>query len=236
MRSPDFWSWFDGIAGPQLAHRTEGFRKVFDHLDRFDRPVGIVETGCVRQQDNWAGDGQSTILFDRYPEFHPRSAVFSVDRDPEAAALCRSLVGGQVQIHAGDSLAYLKSLADHPPAGLEFLDLLYLDSFDVDFEDPLPSAIHHLKELLAIAPLVSFATLVVVDDSPSSFIGGGKGRLIAEYADQIGAERLFAEYQCGWLRLGRPPRPSPRSRPRRNPAASAGPRPRRTAAPQPPSA
>jgi hypothetical protein len=60
MRSPNFWSWFDGFAGPQLAHRTEGFRKVFDYLDRFDRPVGIVETGCVRQQDNWAGDGQRT--------------------------------------------------------------------------------------------------------------------------------------------------------------------------------
>jgi hypothetical protein len=200
MVSPDFWSWFDGIAGPQLAHRTESFRKVFDYLDRFDRPVGIVETGCVRQQDNWAGDGQSTILFERYAEFHPGSAVFSVDCDPEAAALCRSLVGERVHIHAGDSLAYLKSLADHPPAGLEFLDLLYLDSFDVDFDDPLPSAIHHLKELLAIAPLVSFETLVVVDDSPSTFIGvpdgdspvqpirppriGGKGRLIAEYADQ----------------------------------------------------
>src|SRR4029077_1346141 len=157
-----------------------------------------------------------------------------VDRDPEAAALCRSLVGGQVQIHSGDSLAYLKSLADHGPAGLEFLDMLYLDSFDVDFDDPLPSAIHHLKELLAIAPLVSFETLVVVDDSPSSFIGvrdgdnpfrpirppriGGKGRLIAEYADQIGAERLFAEYQCGWLRLGRPPRFSPQRRRRRNSA------------------
>jgi hypothetical protein len=188
MRSPDFWSWFDGIAGPQLAHRTEGFRKVFDHLDRFDRPVGIVETGCVRQQDNWAGDGQSTILFDRYAEFHPRSAVFSVDRDPEAAALCRSLVCGHVRIHAGDSLAYLKSLGDHPPAGLEFLDLLYLDSFDVEFDDPLPSAIHHLKELLAIAPLVSFETLVVVDDSPSSFIGVPDGDNPSSRSGRRGSE------------------------------------------------
>ena len=220
MRSPDFWSWFEGIAGPQLAYRTEGFRKLFDYLDRIDRPVGIVETGCVRQQGNWAGDGQSTILFDRYAKFHPDSAVFSVDHDPEAAVLCRSLVGERVHIHAGDSLAYLKSLADHPPGGLKALDLLYLDSFDVDFDNPLPSAIHHLKELLAIAPLVSFETLVVVDDSPASFIGvpngdnpiqpirppriEGKGRLIAEYADQIGAEPLFAAYQCGWLRLGRP--------------------------------
>jgi hypothetical protein len=42
-----------------------------------------------------------------------------------------------VQIHAGDSLAYLKSLANHPPAGLEFLDLLYLDSFDAKlFSEP----------------------------------------------------------------------------------------------------
>ena len=218
MRSPDFWRWFDEAAGPQLAHRTAGFRKIFTYLDRLDRPVGIVETGCVRQQDNWAGDGQSTILFDRYACFHPGSAVFSVDRDPEAAALCRSLIGDRVHVHTGDSLAYLKSLADRPPPELEFLDLLYLDSFDVDLDHPLPSAIHHLKELLAIAPLVSSETLVVVDDSPSSFLGvldgdtplklvrpprvGGKGRLIAEYAVEIGAERLFAEYQCGWLRLG----------------------------------
>ena len=233
MHSPDFWSWFEGIAEPQLAHRSESFSKLFDHLDRLNRPIGIVETGCVRQQGNWAGDGQSTILFDKYAEFHPGSVVFSVDHDPEAATLCRSLVSERVHIHVGDSLAYLKFLADHPPGRLKFLDLLYLDSFDVDFDNPLPSAIHHLKELLAIAPLVSFETLVVVDDSPSSFIGvadgdkliqpirppriEGKGRLIAEYANQIGAEPLFVQYQCGWLRLGHPPRSTTPPRPRRNP-------------------
>jgi hypothetical protein len=31
---------------------------------------------------------------------------------------------------------------------------------------------------------------------------GVKGRLIAEYAAATGAERLFAQYQCGWLGLG----------------------------------
>jgi hypothetical protein len=97
--------------------------------------------------------------------------------------------------------------------------------------------------------LVSLETLVVVDDSPSCFIdvpGGdklvqpirpprieGKGRLIAEYADQIGAENLFAEYQCGWLRLGRPARSTPRPRPPRNPKARAGSTARRRGAPRP---
>jgi len=60
---------------------------------------------------------------------------------------------------------------------------------------------------------------------------GGKGRLIAEYADLIGAENLFAEYQCGLAAARGPPRSSPRRRPRRNPATSAGSRHRRKAAP-----
>jgi len=219
MLSSDFWSWFDDIASPKLAHRTESFRKIFTYLDGFDRPIGVIETGCVRQQDNWAGDGQSTILFDKYAEFHPGSVVYSVDLDPQATALCRSLVSDRVWIHTGDSIAWLKSLTDHPPAALKHVDLLYLDSYDVDLDDPMPSAVHHLKELVAIAPLLSSGTLVVVDDSPSSFIGvpdqnnlvkpirppriGGKGRLIAEYAAQIGADVLFTEYQCGWLGIGR---------------------------------
>jgi cephalosporin hydroxylase len=219
MLSPDFWSWFDDFASSKLAHRTESFRKIFTYLDGFDRPIGVIETGCVRQQDNWAGDGQSTILFDKYAEFHPGSVVYSVDLDPQATALCRSLVSDRVWIHTGDSIAWLKSLTDHPPAALKHVDLLYLDSYDVDLDDPMPSAVHHLKELVAIAPLLSSGTLVVVDDSPSSFIGvpdqnnlvkpirppriGGKGRLIAEYAAQIGADVLFTEYQCGWLGIGR---------------------------------
>ena len=219
MLSPEFWSWFGDIASPKLAHRTETFRKIFTYLDRFERPIGIVETGCVRQRDNWAGDGQSTILFDKYSESHSGSVVFSVDRDPQATALCRSLVSDRVRIHTDDSIAWLKSLTDDPPAELRYVDLLYLDSYDVDFDDPLPSAIHHLKELVAIAPLLSAGTLVAVDDSPSSFVGvhnpdnsfnllrppkiDGKGRLIAEYAAQIGAEVLFVDYQCAWLRIGR---------------------------------
>jgi len=219
MLSAEFWSWFGDIASPKLSLRTESFRKIFTYLDRFDRPIAIIETGCVRQRDNWAGDGQSTILFDKYTEFHSGSVVFSVDRDPQATALCGSLVSNRVRIHTGDSIAWLKSLTDNPPTGLRHVDLLYLDSYDVDLDDPLPSAIHHLKELVAIAPLLSAGTLVAVDDSPSFFIGihnqnnslalirppriGGKGRLIAEYAAQIGAEVFFADYQCGWLRIGR---------------------------------
>ena len=221
MRSEEFWNFYNTIK-PQLAARTGTLTRTFEYLDAIDRPVGIVETGCCRQAGNWAGDGGSTLLFDKYAQCHPGSVVYTVDIDPAATALCRSLVSGVVKVHTGDSVAFLRSLADAPPADLPSVDLLYLDSYDVNFDDVFPSAMHHMKELVAIAPLVRPHTLVVVDDSPSSFTGfsnaegqvllvgppkvGGKGKFVGEYAQHIGAEKLFESYQCGWtgMRSGAP--------------------------------
>ncbi|HLY44413.1 MAG TPA: class I SAM-dependent methyltransferase [Stellaceae bacterium] len=214
-----FWKYFDEEAAPHLSFRADGFRQIFAHLDRLERPPGIVETGCMRKNSDW-GDGRSTLLWAKYAQYHPGCVVYSVDLDPQAVGLCRSMTEDWVQLHCGDSVRFLKSLADRPPPNLAAIDLLYLDSFDVDFANPLPSAIHHLKELAAIAPLLSAETLVVVDDSPMSVLAvpqaagelrlmsqpriGGKGLLIAEYAAQIGAQRVLSGYQMGWTGLGRP--------------------------------
>jgi len=82
---------------------------------------------------------------------------------------------------------------------------------------PQPNAIHHLKELLAIAPLLSASTLVMVDDSPSTVVGmvnatqfralsrakiGGKGVFIAEYADAIGVKPYFTGVSVRLDRVG----------------------------------
>ena len=215
--SVEFWRFFDADAAPHLMHRADGFRQIFAYLDSFERPVGIVETGCMRKDHDW-GDGKSTLLFTKYAAWHPGSVVYSVDLDPAAVAFCRSMVGEDVRLHSGDSVAFLKSLSDQRPSDLATLDLLYLDSYDVDFDNPLPSAIHHLKELVAIAPFLSADTLVVVDDSPMSVLAipkgselqlasqprvSGKGKLVAEYAAQIGAQHMISGYQMGWRNLGR---------------------------------
>jgi hypothetical protein len=216
MRSNEFWQYYETMR-PLLGARATSFARTFEWLDRFDRPVGIVETGCTRQPGNWSGDGGSTMLFDKYAEFRAGTFVYTVDIDPAATELCRSLVSERVRVHTGDSVGFLKSLSDAPPADLPFLDLLYLDSYDVNFDDVFPSAFHHMKELLAASPLIHPQTLVVVDDSPFSFTGyvgpegqvhivtapkaSGKGKLIAEYAQQVGAEKMFEGYQCGWTRL-----------------------------------
>jgi len=219
MRSESFWQFFDGVARPRLGLRADSFADAFAYLDRLDRPVGIVETGCVREPDNWEGDGQSTVLFGKYAEHHPGSYVASVDIDPEAAAACRKLVGRDVRVSTGDSVIFLRILASLPPPEMPHLDLLYLDSFDVDFDNPLPAAIHHMKEFVAVAPLIEPDTLVMVDDSPCSVVGvaagnssfaavrpariSGKAQLIADYARHIGAELRFSRYQCAWTGFGR---------------------------------
>jgi hypothetical protein len=225
MASQTFWEYFDGHAAPILGQitkwpRLDTFRQIFRYLDRFDRAVGIVETGCVRQKDRWP-DGQSTVLFERYAAAKPGSVVYSVDLDPNATAACKMAVNNSdcVKVHTGDSVSFLIGLSRLRPADLPSLDLLYLDSFDVDFFNPLPSAIHHLKESLAAFSLLHSETLVVVDDSPMEMYAliqpnnriaivaqepriGGKGRLIAEYAQAAGIEPHFTGYQCGWVGLG----------------------------------
>jgi hypothetical protein len=216
MNTPNFWKFFDAEAHPKLGHRQDSLRFVFEYLDQKNRPVFIVETGCVRQPGNWAGDGQSTVLFDRFASAWPGSAMYSVDIDPIATALCKTLVSSMPQIHTCDSVSFLRHLAKNPPERFRHVDVLYLDSYDVDYANPHMSAMHHMKELVAASTLIGPDTLVVVDDAPSEakFVQSGekvilvtkpeisgKGKYVADYAKTIGLEPVFTGYQAGWIGL-----------------------------------
>ena len=188
----DFWHYFASVA-PKLGRREPTLQMLFEYLDKLADPLLIVETGSLREPGNWAGDGQSTLLFDRYAQGRPGSRVITVDNDPVAASHCRHLCSPRVEVHCEDSIRFLHRMAQQarPQASRCF----YLDAFDVDWANPQPSAAHHLKELVAIAPLLDADSLVVVDDSPREI--QGKGYLIQEYAEAIGAQILFHDYQLG---------------------------------------
>ncbi len=96
-----FFEQYDAEWGPQLGLRRESFRFIFQHLAK-QRPQGhlIVETGCARQRDNWAGDGQSTFLFDRFAQTH-QGEVLSVDLDAQACEYARSIVSPRTRVFAG---------------------------------------------------------------------------------------------------------------------------------------
>ena len=211
----EFWRFFDAEAAPKLELREKTFRRIFEYLDTFEGPISIVETGCVRVGDNWGGDGQSTILFDRYISFRDSlSECHTVDINERAVSLCKKLVSDRVKVIQDDSVHFLSVLSKRFLEAKQTVNLVYLDSFDLNWTHWYPSAIHHLKELAAIIKCFDSRTLLAVDDCllnvnfvyPEEnnvvMVGkpkiGGKGRLIAEYASSVGAKLEFADYQAGW--------------------------------------
>lgn len=207
----DFWSYFDTKA-IQLNERAVSMRLVFQYLDGFDPPIHIIETGCIRQEDNWGGDGQSTILFDHYVCCRG-GHVWSVDVDSEAVDMCRRLTSLNVTVVQSDSIKFLEYQSKYMSAQRLKLHLCYLDSFDLDWQDSLPSAQHHLDELAAIRPAIDNDTLIVVDDSPvgshtltknilpHNNLVVGKGQMIAQYFQNLGIQPVWTHYQSAWKGL-----------------------------------
>jgi tetratricopeptide (TPR) repeat protein len=205
MRNENFWTWFESYAAPKLAEfkgmdRSGTFRKMFEHLDGFDRQITIIETGCMEDPDNWGGNGCSTILFNEYAKHRRGTAwVHSIEIDVAKVHRAQKLCG-LVDFMVGDSVKRLKDLC----RDLVKPDLLYLDASHFDWFNETPAQVHHYNELMAILPMLRPSTLVVVDDSvkqvddyPQQKIVG-KGGLVAQYALEVGATMKFCEYQVGF--------------------------------------
>jgi hypothetical protein len=189
---PASWAeYFEGIQ-PRLNKRSEGFKKIFAYLADKKNPV-IVETGTYREENNYEGDGCSTLLFDSFVDYHGGS-VLSVDIDPEACELAKENTFF-TEVIESDSVEFLGTLEGQ-------VDLLYLDSFNiVDWNNDWEPAAHHLKELFAAKNCIKEGTLIVVDDNLKTPKGKrlGKGRLIYELMESLGIEPYFDAYQVGWI-------------------------------------
>jgi hypothetical protein len=178
---------------PQLGSREKTFEKIFKYLNTISDPI-IVETGTYREENNYKGDGCSTLLFDKYTKFCGGS-LLSIDNDPKACKLARKSTGKNTTVIESDSVEFLATLSGD-------ISLLYLDSYNIKdwFNDWAPAS-HHLKELFAAKEAIKPGTLIVVDDNIIAPDGRrlGKGRLIHELMDAIGILPHFDDYQIGWI-------------------------------------
>ena len=102
-----FWEFFSTIEH-RLAHRSNTFKTIFTYLDQISTSFNIIETGCARDEDNWFGDGCSTVLFDKYVIARDDgSRVTSVDISPQSIASCKKLVSENVDLIEADSVGFL---------------------------------------------------------------------------------------------------------------------------------
>jgi SAM-dependent methyltransferase len=176
-----------------LYQRADGFNLVFAYLESLNQPeYHIIETGTMRNPGNWK-DGQSARLFSEFVAHHG-GTVRSVDIDPEAVAAARdSIQSTQFESTCLDSVLYLATQLD-----LDRVDLFYLDSYDVKWNNDHDSAAHHLQEFQVIEPHLKPGALVVIDDN-SRFLSNnqrtGKGHYIADYLSAKGHEPVYDHYQ-----------------------------------------
>lgn len=203
----------------QLSFRYDGFFHVFSQLEGLGREYyRIVETGCCRKvvgdgivygdpvpedhpwypggsQGPWA-DGQSTYLFDEFISKR-RGHVYTVDLNQESCDICRANTSSNVTVICGDSVDVLNRIDDF--LGPEkSIDLLYLDSYDLDWDAPHLSALHHLKEMISVSRFLRSGSIVAVDDNLNHG-RRGKGLYLAEYMRDIGARLIFDGYQTVWI-------------------------------------
>jgi SAM-dependent methyltransferase len=185
---------------PMLDKRATGFDFVFSYLKDIKDPF-IVETGCARIENNYAGDGQSSLLFDKYINEYGGEFI-TIDLSPASVENCRKqMICPRTAVVESDSVAFLQQLNENLKTVNKKIDFLYLDSFDWTPELQVESATHHLKELEAIYESLKPGALVGVDDN---WLTGqtriGKGWLVLEYFQKLGVPPIFDGYQIFWLK------------------------------------
>jgi hypothetical protein len=183
-----------------LEKRATGFDFVFDYLKNIKDPF-IVETGCARIENNYAGDGQSSLLFDKYINEYGGEFI-TIDLSPQSVENCRKqMICQRTAVVESDSVSFLQQLNQKLQAENKKIDFLYLDSFDFSDNVRMESATHHLKELLAIQDSLKSGALIGVDDN--WFSGDqrtGKGFLVLQYLEAFGLKPAFDGYQIFWIK------------------------------------
>lgn len=181
-----------------LDKRRAGFELLYSKVKSREYPV-IVETGCTRQPDNWFGDGQSSVVFNTMCEMHG-GTLYSVDISADNCRFAKSLTGSRHHIYCGDSIAWLQEAETNFEKINRGIDVLYLDSYDLDVNNWAPSALHHIYELLSVKRLLRPGSLVAVDDNLVMEDGRhvGKGTFVAQWMQGVGKKMLHQGYQFIW--------------------------------------
>lgn len=177
-----------------LARRRDTFKKMFEYLESLEKEEYlIVETGICRSENSFSGDGMSSLMFDDFINYYGGKFI-TVDINKENVNFAKTKLSVKSDIINEDSVIALEKISNsNKSIGV---DLLYLDSFDIDWKNPHISALHHFKELFSAKEMIKDHTLIVIDDNLNNM---GKGMYVADYMSNLNKEKYFDEYQIGWI-------------------------------------
>ena len=191
----------------RVGKRQESFLIMVEHIMQCKNPF-IVETGMMRTDDNYEGDGMSTLLWHNLINVMKKGSYISIDNSKEAIDFARTKLGldefDNKLIH-GDSVSTLFRLSRYWDPANNKIDLLYLDSFDMEFPDPVPSFTHIMFEFMAVKQFLAKDALICADDNIRVLRDNeteeryvSKGEYIRQYFEKIGNKPIHEGYQIVW--------------------------------------
>ena len=164
--------WMLRIQTPKSISRISNthFRKWSseDHINRQGLIIGLNELNCshpvIFETGTSAYGVDSSRLFDQVA--HKFDGTFiSVDINPAARRALFLQHSRKSKFYISDSVEFIE---EQLPQLIEKIDFCYLDSWDVDWDHPLASASHGLKEFQAVRHFLRKGSVLVVDDTPIS--------------------------------------------------------------------
>lgn len=173
--------------------RWDGFKLIAaDQLER--EVVGILETGTCRKPGDWAGDGQSTRVWNwiigHMNAARDRSAIgISVDVEMASVETSQKLAP-HMHVFCHDSISFLRGYIPFQPT------LLYLDSRDWGPGAEVTSCMHQVAELAAIWERLPSGCLIASDDSHNA--DQGKPALTRRLLHVLNIEPILDSYIVVW--------------------------------------
>lgn len=182
-------SWQRSDAGGELCEFVDRHRSSERILATLKRPNPImVETGCIRTEEDWAGAGFSTYFFAAAIE-RAGGRLHSIELSPENAAFAKGWTdrfGDTVVVHLRHSHEFLRGWVGP-------IDVFLSDSADVGVDGYQENC---LIECQLAAPHVRRDGLIAIDDCVWN--GGrwtGKGAMAVPWLLENGWTVVYSGYQ-----------------------------------------
>ena len=189
----DLDTFFDSI---KTGSRRVRFQAMAEGMLAVNRPICILETGCMRKpkgNEGPEGDGCSSLVWD-YVANRTQGGFISIDVNPENVEYAKSRLGPRSQVFCSESVKFLSAISFLS----QKVDLLYLDSMDYEGSKirKAYSALHHAAELAAVWPWLAPGCLIAVDDCHSEY--DGKHVMVKQFFDCLGIEPIVGDYIHVW--------------------------------------
>lgn len=130
------------------------FKRLFEEMVNLKNPM-ILETGIASAGTN------STYLFDAYVRKYG-GFFWSVDINQHLVDIHKGNMCPATKLICDDSVSFINKWSEFHNK----VDVIYLDSWDLDFYNPIPSGNHGLAEYNALKKCIHKDTLLLIDDTP----------------------------------------------------------------------